>query len=38
VPAVVSRAHFDEVQAKLATNRSFARRNNTAPNTCYAPW
>ena len=30
VPAVVGRAHFDEVQAKLATNRSFARRNNTA--------
>jgi site-specific DNA recombinase len=30
VPAVVSRAHFDEVQAKLATNRGFARRNNTA--------
>ena len=30
VPAVVSRAHFEEVQAKLATNRSFARRNNTA--------
>jgi site-specific DNA recombinase len=30
VPAVVSRAHFDEVQAKLATNRAFARRNNTA--------
>ena len=29
VPAVVSRAHFEEVQAKLATNRSFARRNNT---------
>jgi site-specific DNA recombinase len=29
VPAVVSRAHFDEVQAKLATNRGFARRNNT---------
>jgi site-specific DNA recombinase len=29
VPAVVSRAHFDEVQAKLATNRPFARRNNT---------
>jgi site-specific DNA recombinase len=29
VPAVVSQAHFDEVQAKLATNRSFARRNNT---------
>ena len=27
VPAVVSQAHFDEVQAKLATNRSFARRN-----------
>jgi site-specific DNA recombinase len=26
---VVSRAHFDEVQAKLATNRPFARRNNT---------
>ena len=30
VPAVVSQAHFDEVQAKLATNRSFAQRNNTA--------
>src|SRR4051794_19140742 len=29
VPAVVSRTHFDEVQAKLATNRAFARRNNT---------
>src|SRR4051794_21391537 len=27
---MVSQAHFDEVQAKLATNRSFARRNNTA--------
>lgn len=30
VPAVVSQAHSDEVQAKLATNRSFAGRNNTA--------
>jgi site-specific DNA recombinase len=30
VLAVVSQAHFDEVQAKLATNRSFAWRNNTA--------
>ena len=30
VPAMVSQAHFDEVQAKLATNCSFARRNNTA--------
>ena len=30
VPAMVSQAHFDEVQAKLATNRAFARRNNTA--------
>jgi site-specific DNA recombinase len=30
VPALVSQAHFDEVQAKLASNRSFARRNNTA--------
>ena len=30
VPAMVSQAQFDEVQAKLATNRSFARRNNTA--------
>ena len=30
VPAVVSQAHFDEVQAKLATNRAFAPRNNTA--------
>src|SRR4051812_40560116 len=27
---MVSQAHFDEVQAKLATNQSFARRNNTA--------
>ena len=30
VPAVVSRVQFDEVQAKLATNRPYARRNNTA--------
>jgi site-specific DNA recombinase len=30
VPAVASRAQFEEVQAKLATNRPFARRNNTA--------
>ena len=30
VPALVSQAHFDEVQTKLASNRSFARRNNTA--------
>jgi site-specific DNA recombinase len=30
VPAVVSREHFEVVQAKLATNRGFARRNNTA--------
>jgi site-specific DNA recombinase len=30
VPAMVSQAHFDEVQAKLAGNRAFARRNNTA--------
>ena len=27
---MVSQAQFDQVQAKLATNRSFARRNNTA--------
>ena len=33
VLAVVSRAQFDAVQAKLATNRAFARRNNTAH--CY---
>ena len=33
LPAVVSREHFDAVQAKLATNRAFARRNNTAH--CY---
>ena len=26
----MSQEHFDEVQAKLATNRAFARRNNTA--------
>ena len=30
VPALVNQAHFDEVQAKLASNRAFARRNNTA--------
>jgi site-specific DNA recombinase len=29
VPAVVSPAQFDQVQAKLAQNRSFARRHNT---------
>jgi site-specific DNA recombinase len=29
VPAVVSQTHFDEVQAKLATNRAFSPRNNT---------
>ena len=33
VLAVVSRAQFDAVQAKLATNRAFARRDNTAH--CY---
>ena len=30
VPAVVSQTHFEEVQAKLATNQVFAARNNTA--------
>src|SRR3954454_5456213 len=30
VPAVVSQTHFEEVQAKLATNHAFAARNNTA--------
>ncbi len=30
VPAIVDHARFDQVQAKLAQNRSFARRNNTA--------
>jgi site-specific DNA recombinase len=29
VPAVVTREQFDRVQAKIATNRSFAKRNNT---------
>jgi site-specific DNA recombinase len=29
IPAVVTREQFDRVQAKIATNRSFARRNNT---------
>lgn len=29
VPAIVSRELFDRVQAKIATNRSFAKRNNT---------
>jgi site-specific DNA recombinase len=46
VPAIVSRAHFDEVQAKLAQNTSFARRNNAeqhgprvlATSTCCALW
>ncbi len=30
VPAIVTRALFDRVQAKLARNRRFSRRNNTA--------
>jgi site-specific DNA recombinase len=30
VPAIVSQAHFDQVQAKLAQNRAFSPRNNTA--------
>jgi site-specific DNA recombinase len=30
VPAIVSREQFDRVQAKIATNRNFAKRNNTA--------
>jgi site-specific DNA recombinase len=30
VPAIVSQAQFDQVQAKLAQNQSFASRNNTA--------
>ena len=30
VPAIVTQAQFDQVQSKLAKNRSFARRNNTA--------
>ncbi|MFC7692672.1 recombinase family protein [Paeniroseomonas aquatica] len=30
VPAVVDQTQFDEVQARLAMNRPFARRNNTA--------
>jgi site-specific DNA recombinase len=29
VPAIVTRELFDRVRAKIATNRSFARRNNT---------
>lgn len=29
VPAVVTQEQFDQVQAKLATNQSFASRNNT---------
>lgn len=29
VPAIVSHEQFDQVQAKLAQDRSFARRNNT---------
>jgi site-specific DNA recombinase len=32
VPAIVTRELFDRVQAKIAQNRSFARRNNTATN------
>ena len=30
IPAIVSQEQFDLVQRKLATNQSFARRNNTA--------
>ena len=30
VPAIVTQAQFDMVQSKLAKNRTFARRNNTA--------
>jgi site-specific DNA recombinase len=30
VPALVSQGHFDEVQQKLAQNRQFASRHNTA--------
>jgi site-specific DNA recombinase len=30
IPAVVSQERFDRVQAKLARNQKFARRNNTA--------
>jgi site-specific DNA recombinase len=30
VPAIVSQTQFDQVQAKLGQNRSFASRNNTA--------
>jgi site-specific DNA recombinase len=30
VPAIVSQEHFDQVQARLAHNQQFARRNNTA--------
>ena len=30
IPAIVSQAQFDTVQSKLAKNRTFARRNNTA--------
>lgn len=32
VPAIVDREQFDRVQAKIAENRSFARRNDTATN------
>jgi site-specific DNA recombinase len=30
VPAIVSQEHFEQVQARLAHNQQFARRNNTA--------
>jgi site-specific DNA recombinase len=30
IPAVVTQAQFDQVQSKLAKNRSFSSRNNTA--------
>jgi site-specific DNA recombinase len=30
IPAIVSQEQFDRVQARLAQNRQFARRNNTA--------
>ncbi len=30
IPALITQAQFDQVQAKLAQNQQFARRNNTA--------
>ena len=36
IPPIVSQEQFDIVQARLASNRRFAQRNNKAPPICCA--